>query len=263
MCPKKRLSSGESGLSSAAESIAEGGAVVAAVPLTVGIGASAGGLEALQQFFAEMPTDSGLCFIVIVHHPPDGPSLLTGILNRCTTMAVETAVDGMLLLPNTVCVIPPSGGLTLRSGRFTIDESARQRGLRYPIDFLFRTLAIENDKRPIAVILSGTGSDGTQGAKAIKTAGGVVVVQEPATAMHSGMPQSAIDAGAADLVLAVAEMPENIIEIAGCSSSVAFQSTQDATLNEQLRAIFAIVKARAGHDFSSYKINTILRLNDA
>ncbi len=229
------------------------------IPHIVGIGASAGGLEALQQFFTEMPNDNGLCFVVLMHHPPDGPSLLTGILSRHTSMSVETAEDGMPLRPNTVCVIPPSGGLVLNSGKFIRDESVQQSDPRYPIDSLFRTLATEGGNQPIAVILSGTGSDGTKGAKAIKEAGGVVVVQEPASAMHSCMPQSAIDAEVADLVLAVGLMPSKIIEIAGSSPFVTLRSNQQISPSVQLREIFAIVKARTGHDFSSYKTTTIMR----
>jgi PAS domain-containing protein len=144
----------------------------------VAIGASAGGLDALKQFFAVMPTVNGFCFLLIVHHAPEAPSLLTEILDRCTPMEVVTAVAGMPLRQNTVCVIPPAGGLTISSGRFIVDEHAQQR--RFPIDHFFRLLAAEAGKRTIAVILSGTGSDGTEGAKEVKDAGGVVLVQEPA-----------------------------------------------------------------------------------
>jgi PAS domain-containing protein len=136
-------------------------------------------LDALKQFFAVMPTVNGFCFLVIVHHAPEAPSLLTEILGCCTPMEVVTAVAGMPLRQNTVCVIPPAGGLTISSGRFIVDEHAQQ--LRFPIDHFFRLLAAEDAKRTIAVILSGTGSDGTEGAKEIKDAGGVVLVQLQAT----------------------------------------------------------------------------------
>ena len=229
------------------------------VPITVAIGASAGGLEALEQFFIKMPADSGLSFVVIMHHPPDGPSLLTGILDRFTPMEVVTAAEGMFLRPNRVYVIPATGGLTLSSGRFIVDERRQQRGLHHSINLFFRTLAAEAGKRAIAVILSGSGSDGTEGAKAVKEAGGIVVVQEPASARYFDMPRCAIDAGVADLVLRAGLMPERIVEIARHSSLLAPRTNQTTTLDEELRTIFSIVKARTGHDFSSYKTNTIMR----
>lgn len=253
MCPK-----GLSSVKICRSSAAEPAEAVPPVPITVGIGASAGGLVEVQRFFAAMSSDSGFCFVVNVHHPPDGPSLLTDILSRYTSMAVETVVEGMPLRPNTVCVFPPGGGLVLSSGRFKFDESAQQRRPHYSIDLLFRTLATEVGKRPIAVILSGTGSDGTEGAQAIKDAGGIVVVQEPASAKFSDMPRSAIDAGVADLVLPVELMPEKIVEIASRSSFIAPRD-QEALLDEELRTIFTIVKTKVGHDFSSYKRNTIMR----
>jgi chemotaxis response regulator CheB len=152
------------------------GEAISSDPLTVvAIGASAGGLDALKQFIAVMPTVNGFCFLVIVHHAPEAPSLLTEILGRCTPMEVVTAVAGMPLRQNTVCVIPPAGGLTISSGRFIVDEHAQQR--RFPIDHFFRLLAAEAGTRTIAVILSGTGNDGTEGAKEVKDAGGVVLVQ--------------------------------------------------------------------------------------
>jgi len=256
---KKKSSSGKSGKAASAVPAIEAVEAASPVPITVAIGASAGCLEAFEQFFAKMPADSGLCFVVLVHHPPEGPSLLTGILSRYTHMDVVAAEEGMLLLPNTVCVIPPAGGLTLSSGQFKFDEHAKQPGLRHSIDLFFRTLAADAGKRAIAVILSGTGSDGTEGAKAVKVAGGVVVVQEPDSIPYPGMPQSVIDAGVADLVLEVGLMPERIIEIARSSSLFAPLTNQASTSDGELQAIFAIIKAKTGHDFSSYKRNTIMR----
>jgi len=259
MPPKKKSPPGKSSKALATKPAIEAGETTPPVPITVGIGASAGGLEALEQLFTVMPADRGLCFVVIMHHLPDGPSLLPGILSRHTRMEVVTAAEGMALSPDTICVIPATGGLTLSSGRFKLDELAQQRRSLHPIDLFFRALAAEAGKGAIAVILSGTGSDGTEGAKAVKEAGGIVMVQEPASAMYPNMPQSAIDAGGADLVMAVTQMPEKIIEIAGRSSFFAPGTRQAATLDEELRTIFAIVKAGTGHDFSSYKTNTIMR----
>src|SRR5690242_4015775 len=136
---KKKSSSGNSGMTPAAGPAIEEVETASPVPITVVIGASAGGLEALEQFFAAMPADSDLCFVVIMHHPPDGPSLLTGILDRYTRMEVVTAAEEMPLRPNTVCVIPPAGNLILSSGRFKLDERSEHRRLHHPIDLFFRT----------------------------------------------------------------------------------------------------------------------------
>lgn len=228
-------------------------------PITVVIGASAGGLEALEQFFSAMPSDTGLSFVVIVHHSPEGPSLLAGILSRFTKMEVVTAVEGMLLRPNMVCVIPAAGGLILSSGRFKLDERDHQGRSRHPIDLFIRTLAAEAGKKTIAVILSGTGSNGTEGVKTLKEAGGIVIVQEPDSTQYPGMPQSVIDAGREDLVLEAGLMPARIIEIIRSSSLFAPLANKADTPNGELQTIFAIVKAKTGHDFSSYKRNTIMR----
>jgi two-component system, chemotaxis family, CheB/CheR fusion protein len=255
---KIKSSSGNTGMdSSAAPPIEAENA--ATPPVTIAIGASAGGLEALEQFFTGIPADCGLCFSVIMHHPPDGLSLFTELLSRYTRMDVITAVEGMPLRPNTVFVIPPTGCLTLSSDRFRHEENAQRQGLHHPIDLFFGALAAEAGKLAVAVILSGTGSDGTEGAKAVKEAGGIVVVQEPASAGYPHMPRSVIDAGFADLVLSAAAMPEKIIEIAPRAAFVAPPADQAAALDDELRTIFALVKAATGDDFSSYKINTVMR----
>jgi len=228
-------------------------------PIAVAIGASAGGLEALERFFTAMPDDSGLCFVVIMHHLSDGPSLLAGILSRYTSMAVVTAAKGMPLKPNTVYAIPPAGGLILGSGAFQSEKPARQGRSNHTIDLFFSAFAAEAGKKAIAIILSGTGSDGAEGAKGVKQADGIVIVQEPSSAQYPGMPQCVIDAGAADLVLDAALMPERIVEIARRHAVSAPRCFKDDTPDEELFTIFAIVKSRTGHDFSSYKSNTIKR----
>ncbi|HTP65922.1 MAG TPA: CheR family methyltransferase [Geobacteraceae bacterium] len=256
MPPTKKSSSGKRGKTLAD---VKAGETTPQAPVTVVVGASAGGLEALEQFFRAMPADPGICFVVLVHHHPDGQPLLAGILSRYTRMDVVTAAEGMALSPNTVCVIPPTYGLILHSGRFTADERAHLCRILHPVDLFFRALGAEAGMRAIAVILSGTGSDGTEGAKAVKDAGGIIVVQDPASAKHTGMPRSAIEAGVADLVLSAAQMPEKIVEIARRSSFSSPLTTPSASLDEELRTIFAIVKAGTGNDFSSYKTNTIMR----
>jgi two-component system CheB/CheR fusion protein len=259
MTPKKKPSSGKNVKTPAARSMRDEGEAALAEPFTVAIGASAGGIEALEQLFDGMADDLNLCFVVIMHHPPDAPLLLPGILSRHTAMQVVTAAEGMPLLPNTVCVIPATYGLILRSGRFALDGCAQLCRLRRPIDFFFRALAAEAGKRTVAIILSGTGSDSTEGARAVKEAGGIVMVQDPKSAKFPDMPRNAIDAGVADVCLEAVLMPERIAGIARRISFASPRSTQAETLEAELRTIFAVIKAGTGHDFSSYKTNTILR----
>ena len=255
MSPKKKSSQ----MGPAAEPAIETGDASSLYPVTVAIGASAGGLEALQQLFAGMPADTGLSFIVLVHHSPDGPSLLPEILRRFSSMEVVAAEVGTTLRPNAIFVMPPAGGLILSSVEFRPNEAAEKRRVHYPIDLLFSTLAAEAGRKAIAVILSGTGSDGTEGAKGVKDAGGIVMVQEPASAKYADMPMSGIDAGVVDFVLPSALMGGKIGEIAGRLPSVAPLTNLDGTFRDELSPIFALIKAETGNDFSSYKTNTILR----
>lgn len=182
--------------------------------LVVGIGASAGGQAALEQLFSAMPADCGLAFVVIMHLHPDGPSYLPEILGRCTSMPVLTAQDGMPLQPDTVHVIPSGTNLTIVEGRVRIETAERTRGTHHPIDHFFQSLAADAAGNGVAVLLSGFGIDGSAGIKAVREAGGVVLVQEPASAVNPAMPNSAIATGAADFVLPVEEIAPRIAEIA-------------------------------------------------
>ncbi len=225
----------------------------------VAIGASAGGQEALEQMFTTLPTDCGLAFVVAMHLPPDGPSFLAEMLSRYTTMAVVTAEEGMPLLPDRVHVLPAGRNLAVSGDRLHLEEPGMPRQIFHPIDRLFRSLALEVRERVIAVVLSGSGSDGTQGAKLVKEAGGIVIVQAPGSAAYPAMPGSAIATGAADLILTAEEMPAKIAEIARGECVLPARACRVTTLDEDLDTIFSIVKARTGHDFSSYKSNTVLR----
>ena len=227
--------------------------------LVVGIGASAGGQEALEQIFTAMPTDCGLAFVVIMHLHPDGPSYLPEILGRCTPMPVVTAADGMPLHPDTVHVIPPGADLSIVEGRIRLESAERTRGAHHPIDLFFQSLASDAAERGIAVLLSGSGIDGSIGVKAVNEAGGAVLVQEPASAVNPAMPKSAIATGAADFVLPAEEIAARIAEIARGNCVLPQRSCRVATLDDELDAIFRMVKLRTGHDFSSYKANTVLR----
>ncbi len=258
---KKTSSSGKSGKPPLAAGVMEAGEAPARPCLVVAIGASAGGQEALEQLFTAMPTDCGVSFVVVMHLPSEGPSFLAGMLGRYTTMEVVTAEDGMPLLPNRVHVIPAGMELTVDGDRLLLHLAgpAEPRRLHHPIDRLFRSLAQEKGEHAIAVVLSGFGADGTEGVKAVSAAGGVVIVQEPASAGSPAMPRSAIASGAAGLILPAEEISVKIAEIARGMCSLSSSSCRPTSLEEELATIFAIENDKTGHDFSSYKANTVIR----
>jgi PAS domain S-box-containing protein len=230
--------------------------VAAAIPLVVGIGASAGGLEALEHFFAVMPPDCGLSYVVLMHILPEGPALLPALLRRYTPMAVVTVVEGMPLAANTVHVLPGGWDLTLDDGRFKLTTAAPPH---HPIDRFFASLARELTERAVAVVLSGAGTDGAAGVQKIREAGGLVLVQDPESALSPGMPRSAIATGAADFVLTADQLPEKIAEIARGTCALPPRTCRTNTLDEELQTICSIVSAVTSRDFSSYKANTVLR----
>ena len=229
-------------------------------PLIVGMGASAGGLEALQQFFACMPDNSGLAFVVIQHLSPDYKSLMAEILGKYTTMMVLQAENGVLVEPNTVYLIPPKKNMTFKDGKLLLTDYA-QGAINHPIDVFFASLAEELRERSLAVVFSGTGSDGTSGVKSIKEHGGLVLVQEPGSARFDGMPKNAINTGLADFVLPPREIAEEILNfsnypvLAACSESAPFMADEEDTLAH----IYMLLKKVSGIDFTHYKRNTVLR----
>jgi two-component system CheB/CheR fusion protein len=222
----------------------------------VGIGASAGSQGALEQLFTVMPSDCGISFVVVMHIPPDGPSFLAEMLGRYTPMTVVTAEEGMTLAPDTVHVIPAGRDLTVSDGRLRLEAP---EATHHPVDRLFHSLAAELRERVVAVVLSGFGLDGTAGAREVREAGGIVIAQEPTSAVNPAMPRSAIAAGAADFVLAAEEIPAKIAEIARGSCPLPSRACETTSLDEELRDIFGVVKTVTGHDFSSYKANTVMR----
>ncbi len=230
------------------------------VPLIVGMGASAGGLEALQQFFACMPGNSGLAFVVIQHLSPDYKSLMAEILGKYTTMMVLQAENDMLVEPNTVYLIPPKKNMTFKDGRLLLTDYA-QGSINHPIDVFFNSLAEELRERSLAVVFSGTGSDGTSGIKSIKEHGGLVLVQEPTSAKFDGMPRSAINTGIADFVLPPREIAEEILNFS--NYPVLSASSGDTSLladeEDTLACIYLLLKKASGIDFTHYKRNTVLR----
>ncbi len=234
--------------------------------LTVGIGASAGGIGALKQFFAAMPAENGMAFVVILHLSDEHESSLAHILQGQTKMKVEQVTETVKVEPNNVYVIPPAKGLAMVDGHIQLTEPEHIKGKRVPIDLFFRTLADAYGKNGIAVVLSGTGSDGTLGLKRVKENGGIGIAQEPSEAEYDGMPRSAINTGLVDLILPVGEMPARIIGLRDNGDKIRLPQEKDEILPpskgkepDALNEILAIVRVRTGHDFSSYKHATVLR----
>lgn len=226
----------------------------------IGIGASAGGLEALETFLTNVPQNSNLAFVIIQHMDPTHKGVLVELLQRNTKMQIFQARDRMRVKANCVYVIPPDKDMSILHGVLHLLEPAAPRGLRLPIDFFFRALADDQKERSIGVVLSGMGSDGTLGSRAIKEKSGIVFVQDPATAKFEGMPHSAIEHGVADIVAPVEELPNKIIAYL---NHPALLKKADATLESKtqssLEKIVILLRTQTGHDFSLYKKTTILR----
>ena len=185
----------------------------------VGIGASAGGLAAFEAFFSGMPpgANPGMAFVLVQHLAPDHKSLLTELVRRYTRMQVFEVEDGMKVQPDCVYIIPPNRDLALLNGLLQLLPPTSPRGLRLPIDHFFRTLAEDQHERAICIVLSGTGSDGSQGVRAVKAEGGMVMVQSPNTAEHDGMPRAAINTGMVDYELPPSKMPPLLMAYASHS----------------------------------------------
>ena len=224
----------------------------------VGIGASAGGLEALQQFFRFMPSGSGLSFVVIQHLAPDYKSLMADILGKYTQMTVLQAEDGMAVEENTVYLIPPKKNITYHSGRLFLRDYV-QGTLNHPIDIFFNSLAEEKKEHAIAVVLSGTGSDGTGGIKTTREKGGLTIVQEPSTAKFDGMPRSAIATGVVDYVLSPRDIADELLHYAQHHAIVEPEDETLFTDEESFSHIYAVLKKVRGIDFTHYKRTTVLR----
>ena len=229
----------------------------------VGIGASAGGLAALETFFSSMPTDvdPGMAFVIVQHLAPDHNSILTEIIQRHTRMQVFEVEDGMVVQANCAYVIPPNRDMALLNGSLQLFEPSATRGHPLTIDFLFFSLATDQRERAICVVLSGAGSDGTLGLRAIKDAGGMAMVQTPATSEFDGMPRSAIATGLVNYELPPGEMPAQLIaHVANAFGSQVRQAAVAAPKTEgELKKIFTLLRGKVGHDFSHYKPNTIQR----
>ena len=228
----------------------------------VGMGASAGGLSAFEGFFSAMPVDeeTGTSFVLVQHLAPDHKSILSDLVRRYTKMEVFEVQDGMKVRPNCTYIIPPNHDMALLQGRLQLMEPGAARGLRLPIDFFFRSLAHDQRERAICVVLSGTGSDGTAGIRAVKDEGGMVMAQSPESTDHDGMPCSAIATGLVDYVLPPAEMPARLMAYLGQVFGKAPEDRSRATDDEDaFGRLFVLLRAHTRHDFSRYKRNTIAR----
>jgi two-component system CheB/CheR fusion protein len=233
--------------------------VKAAFPI-VGIGASAGGLEALEQFLKNVPVGSGMAFVIVQLLDPTRKGVMSELLQRATSMKVVQVKDRTLVRPDCVFVIPPNKDMSLLHGVLHLLAPVAPRGLRLPIDFFLRSLAQDKQEHSVGVILSGMGSDGTLGLRAIKEAAGVVLVQEPATAKFDSMPRSAIEAGLADIVAPADKLPGKILAYLHRTPQIArTEEALEAKTQSALEKVVVLLRAHKGNDFSFYKRNTLYR----
>jgi len=229
--------------------------------LYVAVGASAGGLEAIEAFFSDMPSDSGLAFIVIQHLSPDYKSLMKEILSKKTRMHVHRVEDGMLVLPDNIYLIPPKNNLTIFHGKLFLSQQEHTKGLiNLPIDIFLRSLAEDQGEKAVSIILSGSGSDGMRGVRAIKEHGGMVMVQSEESAKFDSMPRSAISTGLVDFVLPPEEMPGQLVSYAK-HPYVAKTEKTDRVISDDdaMTRIFAILRDKFKVDFTHYKPSTLTR----
>ncbi|MEY4582588.1 MAG: hypothetical protein RL701_7291, partial [Pseudomonadota bacterium] len=229
-------------------------------PLIVGIGASAGGLEALETFFDAVPHDSGLVFVVVTHQHPDHPSLLPLLLARRASIPVLVASEGTVVEPNHAYVAAPGSNLTLCAGKLENSELVSRPGLNLPIDYFFRSLARDQGQHAACVVLSGTGTDGTLGLREIKAHSGLALVQDEQSAHYNGMPHSAAATLVADHVMRPEQMPAQLVAYARAAhADTVAAPALGFELTNALPRIFALLRNRVGHDFSGYRLNTIER----
>jgi PAS domain S-box-containing protein len=226
----------------------------------VGIGCSAGGLEALEKLLSHLPADSGLACVIVQHLDPTHVSALPALLQRITPLKVVEAGEGMRVQPDCIYIIPPNKDLSLVHGTLHLLDPVAPRGLRLPIDFFLRALAEDRGDQAIGIVLSGMGSDGVFGLRAIKEKAGLTLVQEPASAQADSMPRSAIEAGVADIVVPPEAMPARIADyLRHPLQTLAGEIPQEAEILGALEQILMLLRERSGNDFSPYKANTLHR----
>lgn len=233
--------------------------------LTVALGASAGGIKALSEFFEAMPADSGMAFVVILHLSQTHKSSLAEILQRKTKMEVQQVSKTVKVKPNNVYVIPPAKHLVMTDGVIKLKAPNKAKGVRVPIDKFFRTLAEAYGAKAVCIILSGTGSDGSIGMGYVKENGGFAMIQDPNEAEYDGMPRSAIDTKIADVVMPIADMPEKLLFVRDTTQKWSLADDREAVVSskiknmDSLRDVLTLLRVRTGHDFSNYKRSTVIR----
>ena len=227
----------------------------------VGLGASAGGLDAFRKFFDAFPANSGMAIVLIQHLDPNHDSLMADLLTSHTPMVVLQAADGAQVEPNHVYLIPPGTYLAIEHGILRLSKPVERHGARMPFDFFLRTLAEDCGGRAICVVLSGTGTDGSLGLKAVKDRGGLVVVQDPEEAAFDGMPRSAIQSGVTDYVLKVSKIPQALIRYTqlGYVKDESGSSQIHADGHDAFADIIELLAVTTSHDFSLYKQGTLQR----
>jgi two-component system CheB/CheR fusion protein len=226
-----------------------------------GVGASAGGLEALQGLFTHVPTDLKVAFVVVQHRAVDRTSVMRSLIEKHTQLTVKDIEDGMKIEPATIYLGPADKDVSVLNGVLFLVEAPPHVGVHLPIDSFFRSLAQNEADRAIGIVLSGTGSDGTLGLKEIKAAGGLLMAQEETQAKYDSMPRSAIDTGLVDFVLPVEKMGEQLAQYLRhpLPAKPKPADVEEKQLDSLFQKIFILIRAETGHDFSHYKRNTIQR----
>jgi two-component system CheB/CheR fusion protein len=225
----------------------------------VGIGASAGGLEALEQFFQHLPDNTGLAYVVIQHLDPTHTGIMPELLQRLTNMKVLQVTDSLKVKPNNVYVIPPNKSMSLLNGLFHLFDPTESRGLRLPIDIFFRSLALDRLEKSVGIVLSGMGSDGSLGLQAIKEKNGMVLVQDPVNAKFDSMPRNAIDSVIADIIAPANELAGKLISFLQLNPVIRPKQGMESKDKSNIDKIILLIRDHTGHDFSSYKKTTLLR----
>ncbi|MGB5820853.1 MAG: chemotaxis protein CheB [Saonia sp.] len=228
-------------------------------PRIVAMGASAGGLEALKEFFDNVPADCQYTFVVVQHLSPDYKSLMAELLAKNTSMPIYEITHNMEIKKGCIYLIPPKKNMTILNGKLMLTNKPSGHDLNLPIDIFFRSLAQESKEKSICIILSGTGSDGTSGARAIKEAGGMVMVQDPLQAKFDGMPRSALNTGLVDYTLPVEQLPTELIHFVDNPKSNGATENQIEQDKETLNRIIHQIRNITQFDFRYYKRPTLVR----
>lgn len=226
----------------------------------IGIGASAGGLEALNAFLSNVPENSGLSFVIVQHLDPTHNGILAELLQRTTMMKVIQVKENTLVQPDCVYIIPPGKKMSIAHGTLNLLDYPAHHAQHLPIDFFFLSMADDLQEKGVGVLLSGTGTDGTLGLKAVKEKGGAIFIQEPSSAKFDSMPRSAIEAGLADVVSPAESLPSKIISFLGHKPLLKSVDQDQADKDpDSFNTILDMLRSQTGHDFSSYKANTVNR----